>query len=192
MSSDGDLTRQAAGEDVDTLDDDAAEMEVGSLVWIDATPGLELVPPEIVLKQPTHECYVRAKVTAAGEDMLTVKTEGINGAASGVTVTVPRQLCSPADGGSVISDNLMLPTLNEASLVHNLRVRFESGCIYTDMGGLELLAFNPYERTKLTASEEMSRCRDGTESEPRLEAGRAHLLSPRRRQGGRAVGDRER
>ena len=168
MSSDGDLTRQAAGEDVDTLDDDAAEMEVGSLVWIDATPGLELVPPEIVLKQPTHECYVRAKVTAAGEDMLTVKTEGINGAASGVTVTVPRQLCSPADGGSVISDNLMLPTLNEASLVHNLRVRFESGCIYTDMGGLELLAFNPYERTKLTASEEMSRCRDGTESEPHV------------------------
>lgn len=126
-----------------TEEEEDAEVGEGSLVWVEVTAAD--VRQALIPHHATDEPYALAEVTAVLADSFMVRRRG-----GGSEVEVAARLVCAADDAEAreaesVSNNLRLPRLNEPSLLHNIRRRFETGKIYTHTGQLELLALNPYE-----------------------------------------------
>ena len=78
------------------------------------------------------------------------------GAESGREIVVERNHVFPANPPSLdgVPDNTQLMHLHEASLLHNMRVRYENQDIYTYTAYI-LAAVNPYERLSIYGDEEV-------------------------------------
>ena len=122
------------------LEEEAETLHEGAKAWLELAPSLLTSVPGLTPAEGSAECFVRATVSKLDGDKCVVKTEG------GVECTAPRKLVMKADSGGAQSNNLMLVELNEPSLLHNLRSRFDSQILYTYTGELELMCLNPYER----------------------------------------------
>eukprot|EP01137_Pigoraptor_chileana_P012033 Opistho-2@63822 len=87
--------------------------------------------------------YQIGEIADVGADSLSVQ-------AGGQTLTVPYNRVFPADDASNagVNDNCQLMFLNEASLLHNLRKRYEKDEIYTYTANI-LIALNPYRELKV-------------------------------------------
>ena len=144
------------------LEEEVETLHEGAKAWVELAPSLLTSVPALTPAEGSAECFVRATVSKIDGDKCVVKTEG------GVECTVPSKLVMKADGGGAQSNNLMLVELNEPSLLHNLRARFDGGSVYTYTGELELMCLNPYERLPCYEEQVMQQCKDGTYPEPHI------------------------
>ena len=142
------------------LEEAAEEIVEGSTVWLELAPSVLQAQPSLKPKEGSEECFSRAKVLSVEADKCTVRTE------SGVEVKADRKLVFKMDSGRAQANNLMLVELNEPSLLHNLRARFDEQKPYTCTGELELVCLNPYEALPCYDASVMAKCRDGTYAEP--------------------------
>ena len=144
------------------LEEEVETLHEGAKAWVELAPSLLTSVPALAPAEGSEECFVRATVSQIDGDKCVVTTEG------GVECTVPRKLVVKADSGGTQSNNLMLVELNEPSLLHNLRARFDGGTVYTYTGELELMCLNPYERLPCYEEQVMQQCKDGTYHEPHI------------------------
>lgn len=91
------------------------------------------------------------EIVDIGSDSITVQVDG----PSGKVVTAPydRVFPSEKDNTRDFEDNCSLMFLNEATLLHNLKIRYQKDKIYTYVANI-LLAVNPYHEVKDLYSKE--------------------------------------
>ncbi|CAL8140875.1 unnamed protein product [Orchesella dallaii] len=99
------------------------------------------------------EGFVLGFIIDLGSDRVTVSTEKKIGSSS--TVQVPYESVYPAEDDSEqdYDDNCSLMYLNEATLLNNIRIRFNKNQIYTYIANM-LIAVNPYVDIKNLYSRE--------------------------------------
>jgi myosin heavy subunit len=85
--------------------------------------------------------YIAAKIKSSTDDMATVETS------NGKVLDIKKELCDQMNPPKYekCSDMASLTYLNEASVLYNLKERYEAGLIYT-YSGLFCIAVNPYRR----------------------------------------------
>ena len=121
------------------LEEESETLHEGAKAWVELAPSLLTSVPALTPAEGSAECFVRATVSKLDGDKCVIQTD------AGVECTVPSKLVMKADGGGAQSNNLMLVELNEPSLLHNLRARFDAQIVYTYTGELELLCLNPHD-----------------------------------------------
>uniref|UniRef100_A0A7M5X456 Myosin heavy chain n=1 Tax=Clytia hemisphaerica TaxID=252671 RepID=A0A7M5X456_9CNID len=92
--------------------------------------------------------YVAAQVKSASGDKVTVETQ------DGKSMEMLKEKCDQMNPPKYekCSDMASLTYLNEASVLHNLAARYETGLIYT-YSGLFCIAVNPYKRLPIYTDE---------------------------------------
>jgi myosin heavy chain 6/7 len=94
-----------------------------------------------------HDGYTKGEITGASGDMVTVE-------AKGKTMELKKEQCDQMNPPKYekCTDMANLTYLNEASVLHNLRARYEASLIYT-YSGLFCIAVNPYRRLPIYTDE---------------------------------------
>lgn len=85
------------------------------------------------------------EIVDLGSDTISVQVDGPNGKL--VTAPYDRVFPSEKDNTKDFEDNCSLMFLNEATLLHNLKIRYQKDKIYTYVANI-LLAVNPYHEVK--------------------------------------------
>jgi len=118
-----------------TMKERAAPFDGKTVCWI-ATP----------LDNP--EGYIAVDIEGTSGDMVTVKTKG------GETKELKKEECDQMNPPKYekCTDMSNLTFLNEASVLYNLKSRFQAGLIYT-YSGLFCVAINPYKRLPIYLDE---------------------------------------
>ena len=125
-----------------------------SWVWItDDKPGGMRYMPAKVLKpfSPGEATVVR---TEDGED------HSLTTAMSALATE-----CNPEAMDSKISDLISISDLNEMSILHNLRIRFKTDQIYTNISSI-LISVNPFKLLPLYTPEMLDKYRNGARGLP--------------------------
>lgn len=91
------------------------------------------------------------EIVDLGSDTITVEVDGAKGKV--VTAAYDRVFPSEKDSTRDFEDNCSLMFLNEATLLHNLKIRYQKDKIYTYVANI-LLAVNPYHEVKELYSKE--------------------------------------
>lgn len=91
------------------------------------------------------------EIVDLGSDTITVEVDGAKGKV--VTAAYDRVFPSEKDNTRDFEDNCSLMFLNEATLLHNLKIRYQKDKIYTYVANI-LLAVNPYHEVKELYSKE--------------------------------------
>jgi len=97
---------------------------------------------------PAPDGYKAAMVKSAAGDKVTVETQ------DGKTMELLKEKCDQMNPPKYekCSDMASLTYLNEASVLYNLKARYEAGLIYT-YSGLFCVAVNPYRRLPIYSDE---------------------------------------
>ncbi|RDD45946.1 Unconventional myosin-VI [Trichoplax sp. H2] len=113
-------------------------MDGGRLVW---------APDE-------KEGFTLGTIVDVGTETLTIQPRS----SSSQTIQVPynRLFLADEDDSRTADDNCSLMYLNEATLLHNLRLRYHTDIIYTFVANI-LLAVNPYHELKIYDAEHVKR-----------------------------------
>ncbi len=104
----------------------------------------------------SSEVYVPAKLLSTRGTKHMVKYE------DGTEATVEKKECLPFKRAwlkRVVSDLTLLDDMGSPLILHNLRMRFESGEIYTNVGNI-LISINPYQKLPLYTEEKIRQYKD--------------------------------